>query len=104
MLITNITNEQRMGTGIKVIGFGDVHIMPGETKEVPDSVAYTVIGGKREVLSAIRTLANMGQITYTEEEIAPAFSEETKDEPDGNEEINEEAPKARRGGKKAKTE
>lgn len=65
MRIINTTDIAK-GTGVKVIGIGEYRVMPGESIDIPDEVAYISNGGKREVLPAIAALSRTHQIRYEE--------------------------------------
>ena len=103
MLIKNITNDRSP----KPIGIGDYVIMPGESVDVPDEIAYVDEidkskrrTGKKVILPAIILLSGMNQITY--EETKKTAKEKTVEEPAEEaveETVVEEKPK--RGRKKA---
>ena len=93
MRIKNITDK----SAPKPIGIGDFVIMPGETKEVPNEVAYIdefdkngKKTGKKVVLPAIVLLDGLGQIAYVEDVVKP---EEANDVYETDEPIYEEKPK-----------
>ena len=106
MRVTNTTNTAA-NTGVKIIGFGDISILPGHTVELPENVAYMydTKTGKRKVLPAIETLAKLGQITYdTEDEKAAATLEAELVEAEAEEnELTDEEKKAIAAQKRAET-
>lgn len=116
MRITNTTDKNING-GVKVLGFGEVSILPGDTKEIPDNVAYINevdargnLTGKKIILPAIRTLARMNQITFVEDHVpatapAPAPAEVPEKEKAGNDvpEASVEDKKAAAAAKRAAT-
>ena len=69
MRIINTTDIAK-GTGVKVIGIGEYRVMPGESIDIPDEIAYINDGGKKVVLPAIAALARTNQIRC--EEAVPA--------------------------------
>ena len=93
MLIKNITDKFTP----KPISVGNTIIMPGESCDVPDEIAYVDVfdrlgnkTGKKTILPSVVLLAGMNQITY----------EETKKEEETAEEEKTETV-SRRGRKKA---
>ena len=103
MLIKNVTDK----LAPKPIGIGSIVIMPGESEEIPDEIAYVEEfdktgkkTGKTVLLPSIRLMAGLGQLTYEEtkkEAVKPV--EEKAEEVAPVEEKPAEAPK--RGRRKA---
>ena len=77
MRVINTTNIAK-GTGVKVIGIGEYRIMPGESAEIPDSIAYIMNGGKKVIAPAIVALSRTNQIRY-EEAPTPAVQPQSPD-------------------------
>lgn len=111
MLIKNITDKGAP----KPIGIGSVVIMPGESFDVPDEMAYVdefdKAGrktGKKIVVPAITLLAGMNQITFEEKKVRKTAkpvveeAEEVHEELNAEKAVQEEKPK--RGRKKAVAE
>lgn len=103
MFITNITNAGAP----KPIGIGNIVIMPGDSVEVPDEVAYVdefdKAGrktGNKAILPAIVLLKGMNQITYEERKAVEKKVVEEKQESVSEEDAAVEE-KPRRGRKKA---
>ena len=69
MRIINTTDIAK-GTGVKVIGIGEYRVMPGESIDIPDEIAYINDGGKKVILPAIAALVRTHQIRC--EEAVPA--------------------------------
>lgn len=68
MRITNTTDIAK-GTGVKIVAIGPYRVMPGETIEIPDNIAYVFSKGEKKILPAIVAQARTNQIRY--EETAP---------------------------------
>ena len=84
MFVTNTTNVAK-DTGVKPIGIGEVLILPGETKEVPDEIAYCKIDGKKAVIPALDALARTNQIRIESNVVPPKDDKPAKEkdpEPD----------------------
>lgn len=60
------TTDIAKGTGVKVIGIGEYRILPGESAEIPDEIAYVRNGGKNVVAPSIVALARTNQIRFEE--------------------------------------
>ena len=96
MVIKNITNT----SAPKPIGIGNVVIMPGESAEIQDELAYVdeldnsgKKTGKKVIIPAIVLLAGMNQISYTEsrKRQAKVVEETDSEETDFEETVTEEA-------------
>lgn len=101
MRIKNITDK----TAPKPIGIGSYVIMPGETKDVPNDVAYInefdangQKTGRKIILPAIVLLDGLGQIAYVEDVVK---AEEIKNTIEVEDEPIEVEDKPKRGRKKA---
>ena len=87
MRIINTTDIAK-GTGVKVIGIGEYRVMPGESIDIPDEIAYINDGGKKVVLPAIAALVRTHQIRC--EEAVPAQA--TAPAPDADSQSSDGAP------------
>ena len=87
MRIINTTDIAK-GTGVKVIGIGEYRVMPGESIDIPDEIAYINDGGKKVVLPAITALVRTNQIRC--EEVVPAQA--TAPAPDADSQSSDGAP------------
>ena len=65
MRIINTTDIAK-GTGVKVIGIGEYRVMPGESIDIPDEIAYINDCGKKVILPAIAALVRTHQIRCEE--------------------------------------
>jgi len=78
MRIINTTDIAK-GTGVKVIGIGEYRVMPGESIDIPDEIAYINDGGKKVILPAIAALVRTHQIRC--EEAAPVQAQDPAPDP-----------------------
>lgn len=92
MFVTNTTNIAK-DTGVKPIGIGEVLILPGETKEVPDEIAYCKIDGKKAVIPALDALARTNQIRIESNVVPPKDDKPAKEKDPEPESVPDTEPK-----------
>ncbi len=98
MLVTNITDTTK-NTGLKVVGIGKYRILPGETVEVPDELAYVTVKGVVKPLPAISALCRTRQIRIEETRANVVKAEApvvTKEEPVAENQDQEKAEDERK--------
>jgi len=83
MVIKNITDKA--GNAPKVIGFGGMFVLPGESIQIPDRIAYCDEydedgnkTGRKVVLPGILAQAKIGMLTYEETKAAEAKPAKTE--------------------------